>query len=70
VNWHSVDKCFCLKCSRILKEYLENYKVMKTEEERLKIGIISTNTNAVTKTTSSKKIKLPFIRVLKEEVLK
>lgn len=38
INNHSVDKCYCVKCSRICKEYLQNMKEQKVKEEQMKSG--------------------------------
>jgi len=66
VNWHSVDKCFCNACSRLLKEYLQEYKSLKIQEEKDRTGVAPTS--AAPSSKSSKKIKQPYIRVLKEAV--
>ena len=60
-----MDKCFCTNCARLLKDYLEQYKGAKVNEEKMKIGI---TTQAVGKGTQSKNLKSPFIRILKEDV--
>lgn len=43
VNYHSVDKCFCIKCSRVGKEILEIVRKEKIMEEKEKLGVNTKN---------------------------
>jgi len=39
LNYHSVDKCFCIPCARISKEYLVEYKQKLVNKEKERMGL-------------------------------
>ncbi|EGR28487.1 nucleoside diphosphate kinase family protein, putative [Ichthyophthirius multifiliis] len=80
LNHHSVDKCFCVQCSRLGKELLDLVRQEKIFEQKQRLGISTKNDETIKRlemsmSTSSKgskmksKIYVPAIRLLDEEVI-
>lgn len=75
LNYHSVDNCFCIPCSKIGKEYIKGFKANLTKMERTRMGLESMDQtrgmNMTSSTASRKKNKDPVrlspIRLLNED---
>lgn len=76
LNYHSVDKCFCIPCARIGKEYLVEHKERLVNKEKERMGLntqdekknkMSFTSTASNRTKKADPYRISPIRLLNED---